>query len=83
MDELLFNGMDIPNEAEKLLKTVVDQICNGMNESEKKAFNLGVGNTLAILRTLLEMDEEPVVHIPNLDVIEEMDIAELEKIFLK
>lgn len=83
MDELLFNGMDIPNEAEKLLKTVVDQVCNGMNESEKTAFNLGVGNTLAILRTLLEMDEEPVVHIPNLDVIEEMDIAELEDIFLK
>jgi hypothetical protein len=83
MTELLFNGMDIPNEVEKLLKTVVNQVCNGMNESEKTAFNLGVGNTLAILRTLLEMDEEPVVHIPNLDVIEEMDIEELEKIFLK
>lgn len=83
MNELLFNAMDIPNEVEKLLKTVVNQVCNGMNESEKTAFNLGVGNTLAILRTLLEMDEEPVVHISNLDVIEEMDIEELEKIFLK
>ena len=83
MNELLFNGMDIPNEVEKLLKTVVNQVCNGMNESEQTAFNLGVGNTLAILRTLLEMDEEPVVHIPNLDVIEEMDIAELEEIFLQ
>jgi hypothetical protein len=83
MDELLFNGMDIPNEVEKLFKTVVNQVCNGMNESEKTAFNLGVGNTLAILRTLLEMDEEPVVHIPGLDGIEEMDIQELEEIFLK
>ena len=83
MNELIFNGMDIPQEVSKLLKTVVNQVCNGMNESEKTAFNLGVGNTLAILRTLLEMDEEPVVHIPNHDVIEEMDIAELEKIFLK
>ena len=83
MNELLFNAMDIPNEVEKLLKTVVNKVCNGMNESEKAAFNLGVGNTLAILRTLLEMDEEPVVHIPNLDVIEERDIAELEDIFLK
>ena len=54
-----------------------------MNESEKTAFNLGVGNTLAILRTLLEMDEEPVVHVPGLDGIEEMDIQELEEIFLK
>ena len=83
MNGLLFNGMDIPNEVEKLLKTVVNQVCNGMNESERTAFNLGVGNTLAALRTLLEMDEEPVVHIPDLDVIEEMDIEELEEIFLK
>ncbi len=83
MNELLFNGMDIPNEVGKLLKTVVNQVCNGMNESEKTAFNLGVGNTLAALRTLLEMDEDPVVHIPNLDVIEEVDVAELEDIFLK
>jgi hypothetical protein len=83
MNELLFNGMDIPKEVSKLLKTVVGQVCNGMNESEKTAFNLGVGNTMAILRTLLEMDEEPTVHIPNLDGIEEMDIEELEEIFLK
>lgn len=83
MNELLFNGMDIPQEVEKSLKTVVNQVCNGMNDSERNAFNLGVGNTLAILRTLLEMDEEPVVHIPNHDVIEEMDIEELEEIFLK
>ena len=83
MNELLFNGMDIPNEVEKLLKKVVNQVCNGMNDSEKTAFNLGVGNTLAILRTLLEMDEEPAVHIKGLDGIEEMDIAELEEKFLK
>jgi hypothetical protein len=82
MNELLFNGMDIPNEVEKLLQTVVNQVCNGMNESENTAFKLGVGNTLAILRTLLEMDEEPTVHVPGLKEIEEMDIAELEKRFL-
>lgn len=82
MSELIFNGMDIPQEVSKLLKTIVNQVCNGMNESEKTAFNLGVGNTMAILRTLLEINE-PVVHIPNLDVIEEMDVKELEEIFLK
>ncbi len=82
MNELLFNGMDIPNEVEKLLKKVVNQVCNGMNDSEKTAFNLGVGNTLAILRTLLDMDEEPAIHVPGLDHMEEMDIAELEEIFL-
>ena len=83
MNELLFNGMDIPKEVSKLLKTVENQVCNGMNESEKTAFKLGVGNTMAILRTLLEMDEEPVVHIPNLVGIVEMGIEELEVIFLK
>lgn len=83
MNELIFNSMDIPNEVEKLLKTVVNQVCNEMNESEKMAFNLGVGNTLAILRTLLEMDEEPVVHVKDINGMQEMDIAELEDIFLK
>lgn len=83
MNELLFSAMDVPNEVEKFLKKVVGQLCNGMNESEKQAFNLGVGNTLAILRTLLELDEEPVVHIPGLKEIEEIDIAELEERFLK
>lgn len=82
MNELLFNGMDIPNQVEKSLKGFVNQICNGMNESEKKAFDLGVGNTLAMLRTLLEMDDEPVVHIKDLEEIEEMDITELEERFL-
>ena len=82
MNELLFNGMDIPQEVEKLLKTVVNQVCNEMNDSERNAFNLGVGNTLAILKTLLEIDEEPTVHVPHLDGIEEMDIKELEEIFL-
>jgi hypothetical protein len=82
MNELLFNAMDIPNEVEKFLKRYVNKLCNGMNESEKTAFNLGVGNTVAILRTLLEMDEEPVVHIPGLGDIEEMDIKELEERFL-
>ena len=82
MNELIFNGMDIPDEVVKLLKKVENAICCEMNESEKIAFKLGVGNTLSILRTLLEMDEEPVVHIPGLKEIEEMDIAELEEHFL-
>ena len=82
MNELIFNGMDISNEVVKHLKKVENEICNGMNDSEKTAFKLGVGNTLAILRTLLEMDEEPVVHIQGLKGIEEMDIAELEGRFL-
>lgn len=82
MNELIFNGMDIPDQVTKLLNKVENQIYNEMNESEKIAFKLGVGNTLAILRTLLEMDEEPVVHIPGLNGMEEMDIAELEERFL-
>jgi hypothetical protein len=82
MSELIFNGMDIPNQVVEHLKKVENTICNGMNESEEIAFKLGVGNTLSILRTLLEMDEEPVVHIPGLKEIEEMDIVELEERFL-
>ena len=82
MNELLFSAMDVPNETEKFLKRYMDRLCNGMNESEKMAFNLGVGNTLASLRSILEMDEEPAVHIKGLNEIEEMTLEELEEIFL-
>ena len=83
MNELLFSAMDIPNEVQKLLDKVEDSVCNGMTESERKAYHCGVSNTLSVMRSLLELDEEPAVHVTGLDGLVEMDIDELEEIFLK
>jgi hypothetical protein len=82
MNELLFNAMNIPNEVKKVLDKTEDSVCNGMTDSEKKAYRLGVSNTLSIMRSLLELDEEPTIHVPSIQEIVEMDIEELEKIFI-
>jgi hypothetical protein len=81
MDELLFNAMDIPNEVQKILDEKAENICKGMTESERKAYDFGVSTVLGLTRSLLELDEDIAVHIPGFDHMEEMDIAELEKSF--
>ena len=82
MNELLFNAMDVPNEAKKILDEKSDDICKGMTKQERKAYDFAVATVLGLMRALLEMDGEPVVHIEGLNEMQEMDIAELEKIFL-
>ena len=82
MDELLFNAMDVPNEAKKILDEKSDEICKGMTEQERKAYDFGVATVLGLMRALLEIDEELAVHVKGLNEIQEMDIAELEERFL-
>ena len=82
MNELLFTGMDILKQTRKLVENTTDQACSGLTDAERAAYLGGVANTLSILDALLQLDEEPVVHIPNFNNIEEMAIGELEEIFL-
>jgi hypothetical protein len=83
MDELFFTGMDIPKQTRILVEKATDNVCKGMTDSEKKAYLGGIENTLSALQHLLELDGEPVVHIPYHDGLEEVAIEELEEIFLK
>ena len=82
MNELLFSAMDVPNEAKKILDEKSDDICKGMTDQERKAYDFAVETVLGLTRALLEIDEDVVVHIPGLDHMEEMDILELEERFL-
>ena len=82
MNELLFNAMDIPNEVQKILEEKEEAICKGMTESERRAYDFGVETVLGLTRALFEVDEDIAVHVPGLDHMEEMNIAELEDRFL-
>lgn len=82
MYELIFSAMDVPREVLDLLDSVEDKVCKSMTDTEKEAYDCGVHNTLNALRTLLELDEEPTVHVPGLKEVIEMDIEELEDRFL-
>lgn len=82
MNELIFGAMDIPREVLDLLDTVEDKVCKNMIGTEKDAYDVGVRNTLNALRALLELDDDPTVHVPGLKEVVEMDIEELEERFL-
>lgn len=82
MNELIFNAMDVPNEAKKILNDKSDAICKGMTEQERNAYDFGVATVLGLMRALLEVDELPTVHVKGLNEMQEMDIAELEERFL-
>ena len=72
--ELLFTGMDVPNETRKLLAKFT--VTEGMTESELKAYKMGVENTLRATRALLEIDQL-VFHVSGYDIMEEFDLDDL------
>ena len=73
--ELLFTGMDVPNETRKLLSKF--DVTNGMTNSALKAYEIGVENTLRATRALLEQLDHPVFHASGYDVVEEFDLDDL------
>lgn len=75
--DLLFTGMDIPNETRKILSQFT--VTDGMTESELKAYEMGVENTLRAARALLNLDQL-VFHLEGHDCIEEFDLREIIKI---
>lgn len=75
--DLLFTGMDIPNETRKILSQFT--VTDGMTESELKAYKMGVENTLRAAQALLNLDQL-VFHLEGHDCIEEFDLREIIKI---
>lgn len=81
MDELLFVGVPIEKEVLALLDKVKNQVCNGMTDSEKKAYDMGITNTILSMTSLLECDDEPKLYMPNLEISTEMTLDEVIKYF--
>ena len=75
--DLLFTGMDVPNETRKIVSQFT--VTDGMTESELKAYEMGVENTLRAAQTLLNLDQL-VFHLEGHDCIEEFDLREIIKI---
>ena len=83
MDELLFVGVPIEKEVLALLDKVTEQVCNGMTDSEKKAYDMGITNTILVMTSLLECDDEPKLYMPHLEISTEMTLDEVEEYFCK
>ena len=76
--DLLFTGMDVVNESQKLL--IQNNLTEGMTEDELAAYTMGVNNALSAVEALFESDEHLVFHVKGYNVIEEFDIDELIEI---
>lgn len=76
--DILFTGMNIPNEARQILEQL--EGTDDMTDSELKAYKMGIENTLSIVKALLEQDEHIVFHLENRYFIEEFDLDELIEI---
>lgn len=83
MDELLFVGVPIEKEVLALLDKVKNQVCNGMTDSEKRAYDMGITNTILTMTSLLEADDEPKLYMPNLKISTEMTLDEVIEHFCK
>ena len=81
MDELLFIGVPIEKEVLALLDKVTEQVCEGMTDSEKKAYEMGITNTILTITSLLEADDEPKLYMPNFEISTEMTLDEVKEYF--
>lgn len=83
MEEILFCAMDISKEVRDLLNKVTDGVCDGMTDTEKKAYEVGVENTMNAMVGILESSDWPIVYVPNLEISEEMTFEEVKEHFSK
>lgn len=83
MNELIFTGVPIRKDTRIILDKVTEQVCDGMTDSEKKAYEIGIENTFRAIECLLECDDEPKLYMPNLEISTEMTLDEVIAYFNK
>lgn len=83
MDELFFIGTPIEKETRAILDKVTEQVCAEMTTSEKKAYEMGVENTIRAMTALLEADDEPKLYMPQFEISTEMTLDEVKEYFCK
>ena len=56
MDELFFVGMDVVEETKNIINAATPDCTIGMTDSELQAYNLGITNTLSVLKSVIFTD---------------------------
>lgn len=79
LSELLFTGMDIPSEAQKIFDRLINT--DNMTEDEERAFRFGATEAFRAVRNILNLDDDHIVfHLEGHDCMEEFDLDELIEI---
>ena len=82
-ENLIFIAMNISNETKTMVDGTTTMCTKGMTENEKKAYEMGIKNTIIALDMLLEDNEWATVNINCMDRIEEIDCDKLIEILDK
>jgi hypothetical protein len=79
LQDILFTGMDIPSEAQKIMDKLTS--IKGMTEDEERAYKFGVSEAFRAVRTILNLDGDHIVfHLEGHDCMEEFDLDDLIEI---
>lgn len=81
MRDIIFLGMDICKEMDKITSQLLcKKECDGMNDSQLAAYKMGIKNTLSLLRSTIETDDNHlVINIIGLNDVEEFYVEDLMK----
>ena len=78
LEDVTFLGMNIPKEVENIIKKISKDL--NIPEEHRTAYDLGVQNTISILKQMLDYDvdsESIVFYNPNVDTTEEMSVEDV------
>ena len=82
-NDVTFWGMNIPNEVEKVINSANESVdASFENEDQKRAYHLGVENTISVLKQLLDEGvsrDNITFYYPNTDTTEEMSVDEINE----
>lgn len=79
LTEILFTGMDIPGEAQKMFDQFVNT--DNMTKDEAKAFKYGAKEAFRAVRDILRMNDDHIVfYIKGHDCMEEFNLDDLIEI---
>ena len=82
-DDITFWGMNIPNEVKKVINSANKSIdASFESEDQKRAYHLGVENTISVLKQLLDEGvsrDNITFYYPNTNTTEEMSVDEINK----
>ena len=70
MDELFFVCEDVVKETKTIINAATPNCTRGMTDSELQAYNLGITNTLSVLKSVIftDCENEFVLHINGFEI---------------
>ena len=81
MNELYFLGMDIVEEVKNIIKLSHVLCTDGMTESELKAYQMGIANTISAIDAVIRESDIPVIDMSGIEMPTELSIDEVENYY--